>query len=90
MARDCTASDWIQPDTGREIVYCIDMNRLDEDPKRRTFIENPKAPVRAVEARMVRVVGDITSEGRRSARVRKSTKRLRLMDESAQFISGAF
>ena len=51
---------------------------------------DPNVPVRAVEARMVRVAGDLVfeeSSQRRSARNRsQSRRRIRLTAESTQFV----
>ena len=51
---------------GRMIVYCHDLNRIADDPDRRTFVLEPT--LRAVEARMVRLTGVDVETGRDAPR----------------------
>ena len=51
---------------GRMIVYCHDLNRIADDPDRRTFVLEPT--LRAVEARMVRPTGVDVETGRDAPR----------------------
>ena len=54
LSRDTTING-IKFSKGRWIVYCHDLGRTSDDADRRTFVLD--ATVRAVEARMLRVVG---------------------------------
>ena len=51
---------------GRMIVYCHDLNRIADDPDRRTFVLEPT--LRAVEARKVRLTGVDVETGRDAPR----------------------
>jgi len=51
---------------GRKVIYCHDLNRIADDPDRRTFVLEPT--LRAVEARMVRLTGVEVETGRDAPR----------------------
>ena len=55
---------------GRKVIYCHDLNRIADDPDRRTFVLEPT--LRAVEAWMVRLTGIEVETGRDARRGRSA------------------
>ena len=50
--KQATTINGIKFSKGRRIIFCRDLSRLDDDPERRTFVQEDT--IRAVEARMLR------------------------------------